>query len=557
MGNILNLLSDSGVFIPIKYYGINDLSTYHDVKNILDNSRFICDYFLNKEFNTELSFNDFIDYLFMKKLIEMKEIILYINDNNYQEKFKELISKIESKYKNIGIGNIIRLINTNIENVFRKKKEFFGIVDITLDLCIKYQKGISNDVFLYIIENYSYLIFDNYDKLQKKIENQEVLFERLFSRDIIEKSLRYRLDKIADIISFIYNNCKKDHLYKYLDVAITTIIDHGESIMNILNIDNIMDHYNTIKEIYNLLKAIRHIKGNEFEKYVEISNNILHQYLEQKGQYFSYNIPVYDIITLLKKDDIPWLLKPLILTHSYNKECNKVVNNLNKQLNNEPSLVDFVSTNIDTDDYFTFSHQQYLDIQMTIGTAVIFSILSDNELFNESFNWYVAYLSFICEQLKYDKDDILTDIELLYHMLRIIFSNMKDLNKRQMQSLCYGASMYICAFTEKILRITYKYMKQEEEYIPSDIIETMGNYLSTDNKVIKEILGEYQIHHLQFYFLTTRVTRIGRNYRNKLAHWCDIDKEELSPQLVCHLFYLMINVINSIFYYFCEKREEK
>ena len=93
-----------------------------------------------------------------------------------------------------------------------KEREIYDIKNVTLDLCIKYQGGISEDVFLYLIDNYSYLIFDNYDKLQKTLENQTTLFEKLFSKDIVENAINYRLSKIGDIIASVYNRKKKTYM---------------------------------------------------------------------------------------------------------------------------------------------------------------------------------------------------------------------------------------------------------------------------------------------------------------------------------------------------------
>ena len=200
MRNILNVLNENGTYMTVKYYGLNDLATPNDLKNIIDNRILICDYYMDKDFTKDLTLNDFIDYLVLKKIIEIQEIIPYIKNKENQESFQNLILKLEGKYKEFSVGNIIKFININIKTIFMKEREIYDIKNVTLDLCIKYQGGISEDVFLYLIDNYSYLIFDNYDKLQKTLENQTTLFEKLFSKDIVENAINYRLSKIGDII---------------------------------------------------------------------------------------------------------------------------------------------------------------------------------------------------------------------------------------------------------------------------------------------------------------------------------------------------------------------
>ena len=67
MRNILNVLNENGTYMTVKYYGLNDLATPNDLKNIIDNRILICDYYMDKDFTKDLTLNDFIDYLVLKR----------------------------------------------------------------------------------------------------------------------------------------------------------------------------------------------------------------------------------------------------------------------------------------------------------------------------------------------------------------------------------------------------------------------------------------------------------------------------------------------------------
>lgn len=46
----------------------------------------------------------------------------------------------------------------------------------------------------------------------------------------------------------------------------------------------------------------------------------------------------------------------------------------------EASILDYVSTNIDTDEYFTFSHRDRLEISMRLGSTILYKALRDKSI---------------------------------------------------------------------------------------------------------------------------------------------------------------------------------
>ncbi|MBE5977909.1 MAG: hypothetical protein E7249_02080 [Paenibacillaceae bacterium] len=220
---------------------------------------------------------------------------------------------------------------------------------------------------------------------------------------------------------------------------------------------------------------------------------------------------------------------------------------LNLVSEGKKGLADYVSTNLNTDEYYTRSHLQKLDIIQTVGSASWLGIINDKDLFQESLDWFRGYINFICEKIGY---------ELLYQMIDNCRSINENKDSQLEASLCYGTCMYICSFIEKILKIIYIELKREIEYIPIENI-TLGELLSDGNSLYAEMLGEYQLKHLRYFLLTDGDKKIGTNYRNSLAHYSSITSENINMFLVGKLMFLFTNIITSFFHYFFMKQSEE
>ena len=78
MRNIINLLREKGEVFTLKYFGLGDLGTANSAKVVIENYDIIKEYFSSKvsyEINT---LDDYVDYLFTQKIINMEEIIPHL-----------------------------------------------------------------------------------------------------------------------------------------------------------------------------------------------------------------------------------------------------------------------------------------------------------------------------------------------------------------------------------------------------------------------------------------------------------------------------------------------
>ena len=112
--------------------------------------------------------------------------------------------------------------------------------------------------------------------------------------------------------------------------------------------------------------------------------------------------------------------------------------------------------------------------------------------------------------------------------------------------------MFLCALTEKLLRMFYIYLMKDRVYVPLTSA-TLGTLLSPDNQEMVNIFGKDHLKSLSFFFCTVGDKKIGMNYRNSLAHWIGMRKRDINSMLVAKLFFLYTDVLNTIFWYFCKE----
>lgn len=549
MANIFDCIFSAEKAVTLKYYGDKDFTTGWDIKRLLENADKILNYYKSKEINGIDSFDEYIDFLFLRKMILLQDSVGEImSDDNKALALKVIddLLKIEKKYDN---ADVIRFINDQYKEIFDHHEKYYDLHDVTLELCAKYQTGIEDDAFLFLAQERPYLLIYHYGDFQKRIEKSSKIVVSLFNSIVKDKNYRHNLQPVLGILQSIFIH--KPSLFENLSDSVETIINLGVSIANQSTKENIIYYERQFNAIYEFLKNIRNVRANKFAEYKIKIDELLKQYIIESGSTFSYEFPT-DKIKQMLENDIPWDIKLIYITHSKSKNGSTIISNLSNPPQNKHPIIDLVSTNRPTNDYFTLSHQNALDITLTVGGFTIFLMLSDKKLFDESLACLSGIVDFICEASRCTSCDIDQDFRLLVQMLNNVFYStiQGDTDNQVMQSLCYGTAMFICSFTEKLLRSIYISLKRNELYIPVNKA-TLGELFSSENDLFKAIFGEYQLKHLNYFFCTEKgKENLGYNFRNRLAHWNDISNASLTRKLVSNLFYLLLAIINSLYLYF-------
>ena len=119
--NIIKLLNEHGITCTIMYYGLNDMATGFEVKNVLENSQII-DSYLKKIKCTISNLDEYIDYLYLKCMAKYDEVIPIVKEDSRDAFSKQIanIKKIYSKYTQKDLAlfvkeNYQKILNNNFE----------------------------------------------------------------------------------------------------------------------------------------------------------------------------------------------------------------------------------------------------------------------------------------------------------------------------------------------------------------------------------------------------------------------------------------------------------
>lgn len=549
MSSIMNRLREKDISFSFMYYGINDYSTFYEIKTILEDKEFFQNCLSEYLMDSIKTLGDYYDYLILKKISLLKEAIPQIKTDEDKEIIESISMSAFNCIRSIGKGDLIEYINKNYAEIFNEDTHEFLLPQITLDLIVPFQKGIAKEVFQYLTEHYNYLLLNEYSNFQKLFEKEPDVFAKLFHYKNLKEIEQLGLDRVFDIFITILNG-SNEQLKGVVSLIIENVIKDAEELVETTTFDNsreILANSHILQQVYNFLKKIKHIKANEFSYYNKQVQKKLHDYLKSHGQKFTYDIPAGKIIEELKKCPT-WKDKMLSLTHSLDRTDPMLnyVSCLASPSKGKQGISDFVSSNIPSDDYFTYSHQTNLQVIVSVASATIVTMWHDEELFPECLRWYISFLSFISDKINCN-ENLVDDIQTLHLMLQpVILSDDKD--NEALKPLCYGAGMFICAMTEKLLRSFYIYLLKDKMYVPLTSA-TLGTLLSYNNGEMSDIFGKDHLKNLAYFLNVVGDKKIGYDIRNSLAHWVNMDKTNLNSMLVAELFYLYTDVVNTLFLY--------
>lgn len=538
-----------------KYYEGNDFVTNFEIKQIIDNKEFFERIYQQFPLIQISTIDDYYNYLLSCKIICFETIIPNIVQNEHKEFLYNLVTNAKDTVSKIKNGDIFKLINTSYQSLLKHSFEAYGVSvdDATIDLITKYRSGISLEVKKYICQNLGNTVILRYDDFECILKDNPELFDDLFPQYSLEYIQKYSFKETLNVIAHIYNKPESPHYCK-VNALIKALSNDIETLSKSLSVDNVMQYDQTIRRYIAFLRKIKHIDANRFEKTQRDLDKLLSESIAKNGHTFSMEIPINEIKAMLTSKQ-PIYIRILSITHTLDKVSLTWRSNLDKPPERKNPLMDMISTNTPTNDYFTFSHQRLLENTITVGTMTICSIFTDESIINEYLNGYYDLVGLIATKTHYDVDELLSDFELLAQMIGNIFYSSKDADSLFVHSLCYGAAVFICAFSEKILRLCYFEDMKDSIYIPLNKA-TIGTLLADSNSTMVKILGEYQTKHLNYFFGQDKDGIVGMSYRNRLAHWSEITENYLTPQFICQLFYLFTCIINSVSLYYNKRNEE-
>ena len=548
-------LREKHIHFSTRYYGLNDLTTSWEIRGIVDNQELFDNLYEQYPLVSLETLDDYLLYLYSRKISSMSEIVPLLLRDDHKNVISHLIDEATKACNKISNGTLVRFINSHIEEIFDAEGSSSDIRYTTLDLIASFSNGISKDVYAFLCSKYGYLLLDRFDSFEKVFEKYPCLFSGMFPTGSLNEIEGFRFETILGIFAHIWN---KDHtdLKATVERILPVMCSDAEKLADEKEYRLVMTNEQILARMYAFLNTIKHPRANDFLILHKKVEKQLEEGLEENGQLFSYEIPVGEIIKQYRSKT-NWEVRLLSITHSAEFQGEKVsfASRLSKDEKVKSKLIDLVSTNVPTDDYYTLSRQQMLSIISSVGEGTLLGIVKDNELFGDYLSLLLSAITFISETLKCEEEKLQEDAQILGNMLNLVVSNTEK-GEEILVPFCYSSCMFLCALSEKLLRVTYIALVGGNKYIPIDYI-ALGQLLNKDNSELKSVFGEIHLKNLAFFFLQVGEKRVGYNYRNSLAHWKNIDKKAVCPQFVLRLLYLFTDIVNTVFWYCYELETPK
>ena len=547
MDSLQDFLQSKNIVLSLRKYGSQDLGTAWEVKSIVENPDIFDDLYSRYPLNGLSNLDDYYLYLLSLKLVSMREVIPVLVQDEHKGIVSKLSDEAEKALSVVGTGDVIKYINGNIQDIFDKDKTPHDVRLVTVDLIAKYNAGISRDTFAFLCKDYGYLLIDRFDQFEKVFEQNPVLFDSVYPTGHLNEINSFRIDKTLDIWGHILNK-GKSNLKEAVEKRVAVLAEDVKNLSKTATIDNIMQVEGTIRKFHLFLQRIQSPMANEFAEYTKAAADLLSKNILERGQTFHYEIPVEEIISRWKKIE-NWELRLLFITHELKivDDTLSCISRLSKKPEAKHSLFDFVSTNVPTDDYFTISHQQRLSIMESVGTGTMIGLLRNPDTLIDYLNLVASAIQLVVEQLNVEGEQLQQDVEMFSALVQLVANNL-EINNDATHGFCYGASMYTCALSEKILRILYLYIAKDERYIPINKA-TIGELLVVSNTHMVGIFGENHIKNLSFFLQRTPPSNVGQNIRNALAHWSNVSTDSMTPFFVAKILWIFTDILNTLFWY--------
>lgn len=552
--NIVELLKAKENTVTLLYYGKNDMASGFQVKTLIDNFDDINNYYNTKTLKID-NLDDYIDYIFIDTFSQLKEILPMVRDD-LKKKVSTAINDIIAVKERYKKRDINKYIKNNYEIILSREKlkqyelRAYEIIEYSLNYIksnFQYFKE-NYELYKYIVENYAYKIFYNFNDYRDIFMKYPELNDVLFSKQIIEGQMSTKIKDLKDALKMI----KKNNVKLFKD-SIGIVYNMVKKRSFNTDIEKVMYTYDDIKETMRLFEALgENALYDEFNEELKKQDIILNDYIVKNGYHSKFEISINDLVKVFEDEKLSWEIKSLMITHTRrnNKMCSRIQSAIENKVQSQ--LIDKIgSTNIDVNDYFTYSVQNHLSITMILGKLMINYMLSDDYRFKELINYMFAGIANYIEQNNIDIPNIDDDFNMLNYALKnLLIENQKE---ERDNLVCeywnYNVLHLSIGIIEKVLReICYKFIIVNK-YIPYKNL-TIDNILSLPET--ENFMGQANIRAFRYYL--TSYNTVGKNLRNDICHYNNNIKEICTYENVLEVIYILLTISNELVLKIIEKK---
>lgn len=300
MKEALKTFEGTNITISPIYYGVNDLATGFEIKQIIDNWKAFEFLYTDKKSSGISNYEEYGLFLLAKKFSYFSEVIPGLLQDKHKGLIKKLVNEASEYVKSIENKEIIKYINSDFKTIFHEDSDV-DVKHITAELIAKYWSGISKDVFSFLAENYGILLVDMYFEYEQAFEENPSLFEKVVPLGIQSEIMYYRYDTMLDIFAHILNK-KKSSLTLIVNERVDALFQETVALAKGLNDESIMREEHKIRHFKEFLEKTKDIRAPEFRTTCKEVEEKLNDYIRRKGKVVSYEIPVKKILEQWTKD---------------------------------------------------------------------------------------------------------------------------------------------------------------------------------------------------------------------------------------------------------------
>lgn len=533
--NILDSLEENNITDNLIYYGINDMSSGFHLSALLNGLDIIRAYYTETmHTNKDITYDDYIDFIYLETLKKLEELRPYINDA-VKEKYENAINIIKG-IKNNSKSQINKFIKKNYESIFNKenKKHYISEVkEYTLNyIKSNYQIFKQNiNIYSFIFDKISYDVFYDFSFYKKVLENNPETCNILFSINNVIEQLLYNPEDLLEPLLYL----KKKDNNLFLNVT-NKIMEYTKKNFFNATADNVMNKYFKLKKIFNLFKELKISDARILEDEIKIQQSILDDYATKHAKKIRYPISFQEINNFLNDDKIEWYNKSLKLTHERkNGKLIPIISDYKK----EKSFMDHVTTDRNIDDEFTYNAQSFLEIAMNLEKIIILEMINDSNL--KACDFIYLGIKSYCEKNNIKAYEFNADFEILKNGI-LEYNKYKD-NIYLSKIILIGLIKVVIGLIEKYLRAIYIFVIKSDEYFDSKYctLERMLN----DEDLIK-YFNNNLLKVIEFYLTKRNETHVGKNIRNDFAHYNDNIWQLVNEDTFLTVLTLLLNLSNDL-----------
>lgn len=555
MDSVRRKLSENNIHISLIYErdsspsASNDMlsdAEKSDVQSVVSKIDF-WDSFTRNQLDAVDDLDDYYRFLLIRKISRMRKLFQLAEkqkefDDNTSQRLKDITDSAVRICRNCSKA-ALEYLKRSHEAVFSRSQTDCELKYVSLDFIIESKVGKSkadSDSSLYecICERCPHLVIKRFHDLGKIFSLHRELFYALFaSYHVTVHSLW--LPAVLDIWKHSYH---KDPGYRQLiDQYADEICRDAEPLCKGLSKDNADVRETALRPLSSFLSAVKHPRAGEFAEYVKIAEKLKKDEVARKIALTKAMFP--DRVNKYWPTSGSPRSNLLVLT--YDGEC---VSSLSFH---QKSSCSKCCTCLSADEKLPYGYLRHLAFQEAFRTKIFMEMLCNRAQLNCYSSLVRITVHFISGKLSVAGCGLEEDTDLLLCMLDSVSRNI-NMAGQKLERSCYRSSVFLCSLAEKLLRLLYRHLQIDKEYVPEDM--TFDQLLNKNKKVLSDALGSTWVLSLEYFMIGMPVIKTGRNYRNRLAHWAPgMTPEDMTPDLTSRLLWLFTDVLNSVALYLDKK----